>query len=93
MTGVFIPLMVTSGFRNRTSMCEALSHCAGDIIRVARPVCVLADTNARILDDSPQELPCLEKRSYVVLIHCRFIKENKFPCWLYGFAIEHWYDA
>ena len=93
MTVVFIPLMVTSGFRNRTSMCEALSHCAGEIIRVARPVCVLADTPARLLDDSPQELPCLEKRSYVVPIRYRFIKENKLPCWLYGFAIEHWYDA
>lgn len=88
-----IKLMVMSGFSNRTSMCEALSHCGVDMTWVARPVCALADAPAEFLDDSLEALPRLENRSYVFPTYYRFIKKNKFPCWLYGFAIEYWYNT
>lgn len=90
---VSIPLMVTGGFRRRDVMEQAIGSGGADVIGVGRPLCVMTDAPAQILQGLA-ELPRFEARL------------SLFPTWL-GFlnriktvrtiaslvGVQYWYYA
>ena len=55
------PLMVTGGFRTRAGMEAALTSGACDLIGIARPMCVLPELPARLLESETAIVPSYEK--------------------------------
>lgn len=56
---VSVPLMVTGGFRSRAAMVHALESGAADLIGLGRPMCVMTDAPARLLEGL-ERLPSYE---------------------------------
>lgn len=56
-----VPLMVTGGFRSRAAMDEALSSNACDMIGLGRPLCVVPDAPAKLLNGDLEQLTSYEK--------------------------------
>ncbi len=85
-----VPLMVTGGLRRRDAMEEAIHSGAADMIGIGRPMCVMTDAPARILDGL-DELPRYENQLSLLPSWLQFLSAFKLFRTLGAFATQYWY--
>jgi 2,4-dienoyl-CoA reductase-like NADH-dependent reductase (Old Yellow Enzyme family) len=89
---IAIPLMVTGGFRQRAAMLQALHSEGADLIGLGRPMCVLTDAPAQVING----LEALPRYEDSLSLFPRWLnwltKINAFKA-MAGFAIQYWYFA
>ena len=82
--------MVTGGLRRRDAMEEAIHSGAADMIGIGRPMCVMTDAPARILDGL-NELPRYENQLSLLPSWLQFLSAFKLFRTLGAFATQYWY--
>ena len=89
---VSIPLMVTGGFRRRDVMEQAIRSGSTDLIGVGRPLCVMTDAPAQILQGLA-ELPRFEARLSLFPTWLGFLNRIKTVRTVASFGVQYWYYA
>ena len=89
---VSIPLMVTGGFRRREAMEQAVNAGGADLIGLGRPMCVLTDAPARLLEGA-EELPRYESTLALFPPSLSFLTRITTLRTLASFAVQYWYYA
>jgi hypothetical protein len=84
--------MVTSGFRRRDAMEQALSSGAADLIGLGRPMCVDTDAPARLLAGA-DELNRYEKQLSLFPSWLSFLERLDTLRSLAAFAVQYWFYA
>ncbi|NJS14336.1 MAG: NADH:flavin oxidoreductase/NADH oxidase family protein [Sphingopyxis sp.] len=87
---VSVPLMVTGGLRRRDAMEEVLASGAADVIGVGRPMCVMTDAPAQLLNGL-DELPRYEKDLKLFPAWLGFLRTLKLSRTIEGFAGQYWF--
>ncbi len=87
---VTIPLMVTGGFRKKSTMKYALESGAADLIGLGRPMCVMTDA-PNILLQGASELPSYEADLALIPSWLGFLKNIKMIKALDSFAVQYWF--
>lgn len=87
---VSVPLMVTGGFRTRAAMEQALETGAADVIGLGRPMCVMTDAPARLLDGL-EALPRYEDGLDLIPGWLGFLKRLQVMKAVNGFAAMAWF--
>jgi 2,4-dienoyl-CoA reductase-like NADH-dependent reductase (Old Yellow Enzyme family) len=88
---VSIPLMVTGGFRRRSSMEEAVASGA-DMIGIGRPMCVMTDAPNQLFNGL-EELPRYESTLTFFPTWLSFLNRLKAFRALGTFGVQYWYYA
>jgi 2,4-dienoyl-CoA reductase-like NADH-dependent reductase (Old Yellow Enzyme family) len=89
---VTVPLMVTGGLRRRDAMAEVLSSGAADVIGLGRPMCVMTDAPAQLLDGLA-ELPRYEADLKLFPAWLGLLRSLKLGRTIEGFAGQYWFYA
>lgn len=89
---VSIPLMVTGGFRRRDVMEQAVSAGGASLVGVGRPMCVMTDAPARLLEGFA-ELPRYEAQLALFPSWLDFLNRIKTLRTVASFAVQYWYYA
>jgi 2,4-dienoyl-CoA reductase-like NADH-dependent reductase (Old Yellow Enzyme family) len=89
---VSIPLMVTGGFRRRDVMEQAIASGGADLIGVGRPLCVMTDAPAQILQGLA-ELPRYEAQLALLPTWLGFLNRNTTVRTVASFGVQYWYYA
>ncbi|MEZ5568085.1 MAG: NADH:flavin oxidoreductase/NADH oxidase family protein [Halioglobus sp.] len=89
---VSIPLMVTGGFRSRGAMQQALASGGADLIGLGRPLCVMTDAPARLLEGLTA-LPRYEESLAMYPPWLSFLNRSTSLRTLGSFGIQYWYYA
>jgi hypothetical protein len=89
---VSIPLMVTGGFRRSDVMEQAIRSGGADLIGVGRPMCVMTDAPAQILQGLA-ELPRYEAQLALLPSWLAFLNRNKTVRTVASFGVQYWYYA
>ena len=89
---VSIPLMVTGGFRRRDVMEQAISSGGADLIGVGRPMCVMTDAPARLLQGL-DELPRYERDLSMFPPWLNFLNRSKTLRIAAIFGVQYWFYA
>jgi 2,4-dienoyl-CoA reductase-like NADH-dependent reductase (Old Yellow Enzyme family) len=89
---VSIPLMVTGGFRRRAAMEQAITAGGADLIGLGRPLCVVTDAPARLLEGLT-ELPRYEAQLALFPPWLAFLNRFKTLRTLASFGVQYWYYA
>ncbi len=87
---VSVPLMVTGGFRRRDAMVQALECGAADLIGLGRPLCVMTDAPAQLLDGL-EELPRYEDRLSLFPRSLGFLNRVNALRAMAGFGVMYWF--
>ncbi len=89
---VSIPLMVTGGFRHREAMEQAITSGGADVIGLGRPMCVMTDAPARLLQGE-RELPRFEDTLALFPPWLSFLKRSKTLRTMGTFGVQYWFYA
>ena len=89
---VSIPLMVTGGFRSRGAIEQALASGGADLIGLGRPLCVMTDAPARLLEGLTA-LPRYESSLAMFPPWLAFLNRSQTLRTLGTFGIQYWYYA
>lgn len=89
---VNIPLMVTGGFRQRSTMEMAVETGSADLIGLGRPMCVMTDAPNQLLAGL-ESLPRYEDSLSLFPSWLAFLNRLKPLRALAGFAVQYWYYA
>ncbi|MDG1312394.1 MAG: NADH:flavin oxidoreductase/NADH oxidase family protein [Porticoccaceae bacterium] len=89
---VNIPLMVTGGFRQRSTMEMAVDSGSADLIGLGRPMCVMTDAPNQLLAGL-DELPRYEDSLSLFPSWLSFLGKIKPLRAMAGFAVQYWYYA
>lgn len=89
---VSIPLMVTGGFRRRAAMEQAITSGSADLIGLGRPLCVITDAPARLVEGLT-ELPRYEAQLALFPPWLAFLNRSKTLRTLASFGVQYWYYA
>ncbi len=89
---VSIPLMVTGGFRRRAVMEQALGNGSADLIGLGRPMCVLTDAPAQLLNGL-DELPRYEDQITMYPPWLSFLNKSKTFKTIGTFGVQFWFYA
>ncbi len=89
---VSIPLMVTGGFRSRATMQQALASGGVDVIGLGRPLCVMTDAPARLLEGLTA-LPRYEDALAMFPPWLAFLNRSQTLRTIGAFGIQYWYYA
>ena len=89
---VSIPLMVTGGFRRRAAMEQAITAGGADLIGLGRPVCVVTDAPAKLLEGA-SELPRFEAQLAMFPPWLTFLNRSKTLRTIASFGVQYWYYA
>tara|TARA_R110000823_G_scaffold27609_3_gene80306 strand:- start:8253 stop:9563 length:1311 start_codon:yes stop_codon:yes gene_type:complete len=89
---VSIPLMVTGGFRSRGAMQQALASGGADLIGLGRPLCVMTDAPARLLEGLTA-LPRYEESLSMFPPWLTFLNRSPTLRTIGAFGIQYWYYA
>jgi len=89
---VAIPLMVTGGFRRRDVMEQAISSGGADLVGIGRPMCVMTDAPAQLLNGL-QELPRYEAQLSLLPPWLSFLGKIKTVKTMATFATQYWFYA
>lgn len=89
---VNIPLMVTGGFRQRSTMEMAVETGSADLIGLGRPMCVMTDAPNQLLAGL-ESLPRYEDSLSLFPSWLAFLNRLKPMRALAGFAVQYWYYA
>jgi hypothetical protein len=84
--------MVTGGFRRRDVMEQAISSGGADLIGVGRPLCVMTDAPAQILQGLA-ELPRFEAQLALLPTWLAFLNRIKIVRTVASFGVQYWYYA
>jgi 2,4-dienoyl-CoA reductase-like NADH-dependent reductase (Old Yellow Enzyme family) len=87
---VSVPLMVTGGFRRRDAMLQALDSGAADLIGLGRPLCVMTDAPAQLLDGL-EELPRYEDQLSLFPRSLSFLTRVNALRAMAGFGVMYWF--
>lgn len=87
---VSIPLMVTGGFRTRSTMEQALEGGAADLIGLGRPMCIMADAPKQLLEGL-ESLPRYEDGLQLIPNWLSFFKRFQLVKAVDGFASIFWF--
>ena len=87
---VTIPLMVTGGFRKRSTMQGALSNGAADVIGLGRPLCSLPGA-PRALMDGLESLPSPEQQLRLIPSWLGFLRRFQVLKVIDSFAVQFWF--
>lgn len=87
---VTVPLMVTGGLRRRDAMAEVLSSGAADVIGLGRPMCVMTDAPAQLMNGLA-ELPRYEAGLRLFPAWLGFLRNFKLGRTIEGFAGQNWF--
>jgi 2,4-dienoyl-CoA reductase-like NADH-dependent reductase (Old Yellow Enzyme family) len=87
---VGIPLMVTGGFRRRDAMVQALGSGAADLIGLGRPLCVMTDAPAKLLEGL-ETLPRFEDQLSLFPPGLRFLNRVTALRAMAGFGVMYWF--
>ncbi len=89
---VSIPLMVTGGFRQASTMHYAIESGAADIIGLGRPMCVMTDAPNRLLSGLDR-LTSYENGLALIPSWLGFLKAIKTIRTIDSFAVQYWFYA
>ena len=89
-TKVNVPLMVTGGFRKRSTMEHALKIEAADVIGIGRPMCLMSDAPKQILEGL-KELPRFEDDLRLIPNWLGFMRRFQLLKAVDGFASVYWF--
>jgi 2,4-dienoyl-CoA reductase-like NADH-dependent reductase (Old Yellow Enzyme family) len=89
---VSIPLMVTGGFRRREIMEQAIRSGGADLIGLGRPLCVMTDAPAQLLQGLAQ-LPRFEAQLALFPNWLAFLNRIKTLRTIASFGVQYWYYA
>lgn len=89
---VSIPLMVTGGFRQASTMQYAIESGAADIVGLGRPMCVMTDAPNAILSGE-KSLPSYENELALIPTWLGFLKAIKTIRTIDSFAVQYWFYA
>ncbi len=89
---VTIPLMVTGGFRRREAMEQAIRSGGTDLVGLGRPMCVMTDAPARLLNGL-EELPRYEKELSMLPGWLSFLNRSKTLRTMGTFGVQYWFYA
>ena len=89
---VSIPLMVTGGFRRRDAMEQAISGGGADLVGLGRPMCVMTDAPARLLQGA-DELPRYEATLSMFPPWLAFLNRVKTLRTMATFGVQYWFYA
>ncbi len=87
---VSVPLMVTGGFRTRAAMEQALQMGAADMIGLGRPLCMMTDAPAQLIQGL-EELPRFENSLGLIPDWLGFLKRLQMMKAVDGFAGMYWF--
>jgi 2,4-dienoyl-CoA reductase-like NADH-dependent reductase (Old Yellow Enzyme family) len=87
---ITIPLMVTGGLRRLDAMNEILQTGCADMVGIGRPMCVVTDAPAQLLD-GVAELPRFEDRLSLLPGALRFLNGIKLVRTMGAFATQYWF--
>lgn len=87
---VNVPLMVTGGFRQRSTMEMAVETGSADLIGLGRPMCVMTDAPNQLLAGL-DELPRYEDSLSLFPSWLSFLSNIKALRAMAGFAVQYWY--
>jgi 2,4-dienoyl-CoA reductase-like NADH-dependent reductase (Old Yellow Enzyme family) len=87
---VSIPLMVTGGFRSRQVMEQAVASGGADVVGLGRPMCVMTDAPAQLLN-GVDELPRYEQTLSMLPRWLRFLESFKTIRTAAMFGVQFWY--
>jgi len=87
---VKIPLMVTGGFRCRDAMEQALRSGGADLVGLGRPMCVMTDAPARLLNGLA-ELPRYEQQLSMLPGWLSFLNRAKALRAMGTFGVMYWF--
>ena len=89
---VSIPLMVTGGFRLRGAMEQAVTGGSADLVGLGRPMCVMTDAPARLLQGL-DELPRYERELSLFPPWLAFLHRVKALRTMATFGVQYWFYA
>jgi len=89
---VSIPLMVTGGFRRRDAMEQAITSGGADLVGIGRPMCVMTDAPARLLQGL-DELPRYERDLSLFPSWLVFLERSKTLRTMAIFGVQYWFYA
>jgi 2,4-dienoyl-CoA reductase-like NADH-dependent reductase (Old Yellow Enzyme family) len=89
---VSIPLMVTGGFRRREVMEQAISSGGANLIGLGRPLCVMTDAPAKLLQGM-DELPRYEATLSMFPTWLSFLNRIKTLRTMATFGVQYWFYA
>jgi 2,4-dienoyl-CoA reductase-like NADH-dependent reductase (Old Yellow Enzyme family) len=89
---VSVPLMVTGGFRRRDAMEQAVAGGGADLIGLGRPMCVMTDAPAHLLDGL-EELPRYEAELSLLPDWLDFLQRSKTIRTMATFGVQYWFYA
>lgn len=89
---VTIPLMVTGGFRRRSVMQQVLDSDSADLIGLGRPMCVMTDAPAQLLQGL-DELPRYEDQIAMYPSWLSFLNKSKTFKTIGTFGVQFWFYA
>lgn len=89
---VSLPLMVTGGFRRRDAITQALSCGSVDVVGLGRPLCVMTDAPARLLQGL-DELPRFENRLAMFPRWLSFLNRIDALRAFATFGVQFWFYA
>ena len=87
---VSIPLMVTGGFRLRGAMEQAITAGSADLVGLGRPMCVMTDAPARLLQGL-DELPRYERELSLFPPWLAFLNRIKALRAMATFGVMYWF--
>ncbi|GMG86460.1 NADH:flavin oxidoreductase/NADH oxidase family protein [Biformimicrobium ophioploci] len=87
---VNIPLMVTGGFRQRAVMERAIESGSADMVGLGRPLCLVPDAPARLLDGE-EELERFEDSVALLPGWLQFLNRSNAMRSLSAFSLQYWY--
>ncbi len=89
---VSVPLMVTGGFRQASTMQYAIESGAADIVGLGRPMCVMTDAPNALLSGQ-KSLPSYENELALIPSWLGFLKAIKTIRTIDSFAVQYWFYA
>ncbi len=89
---VTIPLMVTGGFRRRDAMEQAVASGGADVIGLGRPMCVVTDAPAQLLEGL-EALPRYENDLALLPSWLDFLTRFHTVQTLATFSVQYWFYA
>ncbi len=89
---VTIPLMVTGGFRRRDAMEQAVASGGADVIGLGRPMCVVTDAPAQLLEGL-EALPRYENDLALLPSWLHFLTRFRPVQTLATFSVQYWFYA
>ena len=89
---VSIPLMVTGGLRRREVMEQAISSGGADMVGLGRPMCVMTDAPAKLLQGM-DELPRYEASLSMFPPWLSFLNRIKTLRTMATFGVQYWFYA